>query len=353
MPSELIDNSRVTVVCNAQKSVRTARRFAETLAQHGLHANVVVTKDALEGERAAHAAIDDGTTLIVAAGGDGTVRSLLGAVTERGVPLALLPLGTSNDLALDLGIHNERDAAASVLAARARTWDLGHGTYVGAHGQIERGLFCSTAGVGVIARALGMGQTRFGHALKHLLGNGVWAPLVTASTYMTAPSLQMLRVDRASAERALTLLEISKLRTIGGYATTPDARGDSGILHAWTVSGAGFWASSRILYQALSGGLAHLQNEHVDYFSRDASQNRMGVTHPEEITVEGGAAMPVHLNGDYVGVTPATFAVTQQTFRVLGGRELAGEAVRFKSERARSLRNSIPVATNPRAARSA
>lgn len=53
---------------------------------------------------------------IVVAGGDGTIRTALGAVIERGLPLGIVPLGTANDLARTLGIPASVDEACRVIA---------------------------------------------------------------------------------------------------------------------------------------------------------------------------------------------------------------------------------------------
>ena len=56
---------------------------------------------------------------VVVGGGDGTVRTVAGMLVETGVPLGVLPLGTLNHFAKDLGIPMELDAAAAVIAASA------------------------------------------------------------------------------------------------------------------------------------------------------------------------------------------------------------------------------------------
>src|SRR5439155_17429913 len=61
----------------------------------------------------------DGVGSVVAVGGDGTAHTALQAVAGTGTPLAVVPAGTGNDLALALGIPSD-----SVLAARAAAEDL-------------------------------------------------------------------------------------------------------------------------------------------------------------------------------------------------------------------------------------
>jgi diacylglycerol kinase family enzyme len=56
---------------------------------------------------------------VVVGGGDGTVRTIAGVLAGTGVPLGLLPLGTLNHFAKDLGIPMELDAAAAVIAGAA------------------------------------------------------------------------------------------------------------------------------------------------------------------------------------------------------------------------------------------
>ncbi len=63
---------------------------------------------------------------IVVGGGDGTVSSVAGLVTGTGVPLGVLPLGTLNHFARDLGMPPDMEAAAAVIArGHPRSVDIG------------------------------------------------------------------------------------------------------------------------------------------------------------------------------------------------------------------------------------
>src|SRR5947209_6476807 len=53
--------------------------------------------------------------IIVAAGGDGTVGSVIGYVANTGTPLGILPLGTSNDVARSLSIPDDVEGAVHLL----------------------------------------------------------------------------------------------------------------------------------------------------------------------------------------------------------------------------------------------
>ncbi len=85
----------------------------------------LVGRDADEARRMAHAAVGDGIEALVACGGDGTVHLALQAVVPAGVPLGVVPAGTGNDLARELGIPALPAAAADrFIAGTRRTLDV-------------------------------------------------------------------------------------------------------------------------------------------------------------------------------------------------------------------------------------
>jgi len=62
---------------------------------------------------------------VVVGGGDGSIRTVAGVLAKSGVPLGILPLGTLNHFAKDLGIPTDLEAAAAILAAgEVRNVDL-------------------------------------------------------------------------------------------------------------------------------------------------------------------------------------------------------------------------------------
>ena len=75
-------------------------------------------------QRRTASATDDAEALAVA-GGDGTISAAVGVLAGTGVPLGLLPMGTLNHFAKDLGLPLELDAAAGIVAAgRTRKVDV-------------------------------------------------------------------------------------------------------------------------------------------------------------------------------------------------------------------------------------
>src|SRR5436309_3227464 len=87
---------------------------AAELRKAGVEATLVATLDAGSGGEQAQQAIRAGHDAVFACGGDGTVNDVLQGMIAAGgeIPLGLVPLGTGNVLAHDLGIP--RDSAASI-----------------------------------------------------------------------------------------------------------------------------------------------------------------------------------------------------------------------------------------------
>jgi diacylglycerol kinase (ATP) len=100
------------------------------LRSAGLAPRVLAATTRAAAEREAAAAVASGAGAVVAVGGDGTAHACLQGVAGTGTPLAVVPAGTGNDLALALGVPADPVAAAAAAAAdlragRVRTVDAG------------------------------------------------------------------------------------------------------------------------------------------------------------------------------------------------------------------------------------
>ncbi|WP_129784703.1 diacylglycerol kinase family protein [Promicromonospora panici] len=93
----------------------------ERLRARGADVRVYQGSSEAETVALAQRAVDEGPGVLVVAGGDGTVSSVLAPVLGSGVPLALIPGGTGNDLAREHGIPlNDAAAAADLVLDGAR-----------------------------------------------------------------------------------------------------------------------------------------------------------------------------------------------------------------------------------------
>jgi diacylglycerol kinase family enzyme len=114
---------KVAILVNAHAGSIGTENFEEkraaievAAADAGLDATIVPCEpDALEAT--ARRAAASGNHAVVAAGGDGTIRSVAAALVGGSTPLAVLPLGTRNHFAKDLGMPLDLREAARALAA--------------------------------------------------------------------------------------------------------------------------------------------------------------------------------------------------------------------------------------------
>lgn len=112
----------------------------------GLTARYVSTKDDRDAADALAATAD----LLVVAGGDGTVRHALTRLPDRNTPVALLPLGSANNIARSMGISGiPRQLPESWRIGRTRPFDLGTVSRAGKAAPIAEGF-----GIGVIAETM-------------------------------------------------------------------------------------------------------------------------------------------------------------------------------------------------------
>ena len=126
------------------------RRIAEVLRRAGVEVLVEATHARGSAGDQARAAIQAGCDAVFACGGDGTVFEILQGVAESTAMMGVIPLGTGNVLAHDLGLAARPErAAAQILDFEPRTISLGHIQTAG-----RSRFFTVAAGVGVHAELL-------------------------------------------------------------------------------------------------------------------------------------------------------------------------------------------------------
>jgi diacylglycerol kinase family enzyme len=114
-----VSREHIAVVLNSTSGHGTAPEVAERLkeifAEAGREARITLATGGREIHAAMRRAVEAGCETLVAGGGDGTINSGASAAISRGIPLGVLPLGTLNHFAKDLGIPVDLDEAAKVV----------------------------------------------------------------------------------------------------------------------------------------------------------------------------------------------------------------------------------------------
>ena len=162
---------RVTVILNAGAggghAPEAVERLRGKLAAAGLQPNVLqVSGEQIQAET--RNAVAAGVGAVVAGGGDGTVSAVAAMLCGTTTPLGVLPMGTLNHFAKDLGIPLDEDAAiANVAAGQCKTVDVG---------EVNGRVFINNSSLGLYPDIVRERNQR-----QHRLGHGKWRALLDAS----------------------------------------------------------------------------------------------------------------------------------------------------------------------------
>jgi YegS/Rv2252/BmrU family lipid kinase len=226
--------SRAAVIANPAKFTDLAAfrgEVAAAMAGRGWAEPMwLETTPADPGEGQARAAVAAGTDLVLACGGDGTVTACAAGLAGSGTPMAVVPAGTGNLLARNLGLPLDVTGALAVaLAGVSRELDVGV-----ANGRP----FLVMAGLGLDARRLDSAS----EPLKKRLG---WVAYVVAGLrhLRARPMRVTLRADGGPPDprRASAIIAGNVGRLQGGLELLPGAAPDDGQLDVVVLTATG-WA---------------------------------------------------------------------------------------------------------------
>ncbi len=190
-------------------------RVLDVLAANGVRLDLARTTHAGHAAELARAAVETGARLVVAAGGDGTIAEVAQGLQGSTAALGVIPLGTANVLACELGLPFAPHACAAALAF-GRTRLLWPGVARTANG--DR-LFVQMVGVGFDAEVV----HRLPLGLKRVLGKGAYVVQSLREMGRYGFPLVRIRVDGVPIEAASVV--VSKGRFYAGqYVLAPLAR---------------------------------------------------------------------------------------------------------------------------------
>ncbi len=149
----------------------TRGRLAELFAAAGQTPRIELAGDGAEIPELARRAVAAGADPIVAGGGDGTLNAVAAVVVEAGRTLGVLPLGTFNHFAKDLGIPLDLEEAVRVCLA-------GHAVQVDV-GEVNGRLFLNNSGLGLYPDIVHRRERQ-----ESELGRGKWPAYVWATWEM-------------------------------------------------------------------------------------------------------------------------------------------------------------------------
>lgn len=235
--------------------------------------------------------VAEGFDTIVAAGGDGTLNEVVNGIAGSQAVLGILPVGTMNVFATELGIPqgNVEKAWAVVERGNAVALDLPM-----AGGQY----FIQLAGVGLDAEVVRQTSSD----AKRVLG-----PLSYLLTLAQVASVKPPRVRAVAAcgmVREGSFLLIGNGRLYGGpFPLFKRARLDDGLLDVVVFQNQSHWDVVRY-FQAIAFG-THVDLPDVEYLQTPS------------LSVTSDGDVPVELDGEVAGVLPCEFRMSASRIRVL------------------------------------
>ncbi|MFF2426622.1 diacylglycerol kinase family protein [Streptomyces mirabilis] len=203
----------------------TREKLRRILEQHGHRAPAFIETTADDpGTGQAAGAVRDGATLVVVCGGDGTVRAAADALAGSGVPLVVVPCGTGNLLARNLGLPlTPATALDAALSGTPHRLDLGRIEGDG----LAPTHFAAMSGAGLDAAMLEHTDDR----AKSAVGWAAYLLAIIGS--LSTPRMRLtIRLDDAPAlHRTARMVLVANVGTVqGGLTLLPAARPDDGLL---------------------------------------------------------------------------------------------------------------------------
>ncbi|MDL9978576.1 diacylglycerol/lipid kinase family protein [Microbacterium sp. ASV49] len=193
------------------------------------------------GDGVARDALDAEVDVVLVAGGDGTVRAVTETVAGSGVPLAIVPSGTGNLLARNLGLplDDPEIMIAAAYAGRVAPTDVGIARITREGGDVEERAFVVMAGIGLDAAMIA--NTR--PALKKSMG---WVAYVDGAA-RSLPGAKPFRVIYELEEQRLHSAKVQSVlfancgQLPAGIALIPDATIDDGVLDVMLIQPTGMF----------------------------------------------------------------------------------------------------------------
>jgi YegS/Rv2252/BmrU family lipid kinase len=242
-------------------------RVLDVLSANGVRIDLAETRSAGHAVALARDAVLRGEPMVVAAGGDGTIAEVANGLMGSGARLGVIPLGTANVLAHELGLPFAPKAVAAALAfGRTRTLWPGQ-----ANAEDGSRLFVQMLGVGFDAQVV----HTLSFPMKKVLGKGAYVlQSVRELSRYRFPSIRM-RIDGAETEASSVI--ISKGRLYGGSFrlaadAVPGEPGFSVVLfkHAGPAAAMMYGAALPLNLLGHAPGVRHVRARRIDFLQNDA-----------------------------------------------------------------------------------
>jgi diacylglycerol kinase (ATP) len=288
-----MDKRKVCIIFNpAARGGKAASLYAELKELAGDIPIFTASEAETITERAA-SLVEHGYDHIIVAGGDGTVNGVINGIGSKDVLLSVLPVGTMNVFAYELGIRSSQ---------LKKCWELIQ------HGQpkavdlvlANQNYFVQLAGVGLDALALQATDLQMRKTI------GPVSYLLAAAKVIGGPAPDLKLEFDDGSETAGCFVLIGNGRFYGGpFSLFREARNDDGLLDLLIFKHQSYLDIFRYLQGVLMGN--HIDFPDIEYRRVASAQ------------VMSDQPVPLELDGDIAGSTPVHFAIAPSKLQVITG----------------------------------
>ncbi|MGE0402027.1 MAG: diacylglycerol kinase family protein [Kofleriaceae bacterium] len=282
---------------------------AETL-QRAFPFEDVMTTGVGDATRLTRSALESGAERIVAIGGDGTVNEVVNGFFADGQPIApdatfaLVPYGTGGDFRRTLGVANDVQEAAKVIAmGKRRRIDLGKLTFVANTGGQAIRMFANITSFGlsgVVDRLVNDSKKRLGGKMAF-----AWASIKATFQY-TNQRVQLVFDGTDRVESTIYNVAVANGRFFGGgMKVAPNAELDDGMFDVVAFGDMGLGEALKLSRKIYDG--AHLSMDKV-------TSRRARTVYAEPI--DSNAVVELDVDGEAPGKLPAQFELVPQALWV-------------------------------------
>ena len=246
---------------------------------------VFVTEGRGHARELALAAVRRGTRLVISWGGDGTLNEVASALAFQPVPIGLVPAGSGNGFARELGVNVlPRQAIDDAIRAEPRTIDLG---------QVDDRLFVNVAGFGLDAYV----AAQFDKPDNRRRGFAAYAAITARALASYVPQTYTITTaERCTVSRAVLVTVANSAQFGSGARIAPRALLDDGLLDLVVVEERARWRTVLNVPRLFDGTVEKIPGCSVCHIQQATIESDQPmVFHVDGEPVEGGKRLPVRV----------------------------------------------------------
>jgi diacylglycerol kinase (ATP) len=271
------------------------KELSAYLQSHGVDVELIMTAGPGDAAEIAARVARNGSSDVIVAGGDGTINEAVQGLVGTNARLAIIPRGTANVLARELGLPLNEEQAAAVIA-RGHSRRIHFGVAIDEVRNTQR-YFLLMAGIGLDASVV----RRVHPSLKKRFGKGAF--WFSGLSHLAKWQPKSFAIEIEGERYSATFAAIGNAASYGGdLAITPRARLDRPGFEVCTIE-----TFSRLRYLSL---LSHAMRSGLP-------QNKSGVRFFKASNVRAIGDAPVQVDGELIGQLPMRFEIAPHSLEVI------------------------------------